>query len=114
VKILTLSSHLRPDLPGGLFPSDFHTKALYSLLFPYVLHASPSPLKPFSYVNDIKDGGAVGVVQKPEATERVVFCSAGPADRGLGRTLLYKNLEKQNGELRAGRSCSRWRPLAGC
>jgi hypothetical protein len=113
MKILTLSSHLRPDLPGGLFPSGFHTKALYSLLSPYVLHTSPSSLKPFSYVNEIMDQGGLGFVQKPEAKGRVVFCSAGPTDRGLGRTLLYKNLEKQNGELWAGRSCSRWRPLDG-
>ena len=33
--ILTLSSHLRPRLPSGLFPSGFPTKTLYApLLFP--------------------------------------------------------------------------------
>jgi hypothetical protein len=40
--ILILSTHLRPDLPSGLFPSGFPTYILYELfLSPFVLHALP-------------------------------------------------------------------------
>jgi hypothetical protein len=39
---LTLSSHLRLGLPGGLFPSGYPTKTLYTpLLSPYALHTQP-------------------------------------------------------------------------
>jgi hypothetical protein len=45
-------------LPSGLFPSGFPTSNLYSLFAsPYVLHAPPISLKPFGYVNEIKEGG---------------------------------------------------------
>ena len=58
----------------------------------------------FGYVDEIEEGAE----QKTKPTERVVVWSAGSADRGLGRTPLYKNLEKQNVELWAGHSCGRW------
>ena len=69
-----------------------------------MLHAPPISLKPFGCVNEIKGGGG-GRCTKTEPTEHVVFWSAGPTDRGLGRTLLYKSLEKQNVELWAGHIC---------
>ena len=41
--ILLLSSHLRLDLPSGLFPSSFPTRTLYTpLLSLTVLHAPPT------------------------------------------------------------------------
>jgi hypothetical protein len=40
VKIVILSSLLRPDLPGGLFPSDFHTKISFP---PHTCYMSPHP-----------------------------------------------------------------------
>ena len=40
--MLILSSHLRLGLPGGLFPSNFSTKTLYTTPSPqYFLHAPP-------------------------------------------------------------------------
>jgi hypothetical protein len=38
--ILILSTHIRVDLPSGLFHSGFTTNILYAFLFtPFVLHA---------------------------------------------------------------------------
>ena len=40
--ILILSTHLRPGLPSGLFPSGFPTKTLYTPSpHPYAPHAQP-------------------------------------------------------------------------
>ena len=39
--ILILSTHLRLGLPGGLFPSGFPTKTLYTPSHPYAPHAHP-------------------------------------------------------------------------
>jgi hypothetical protein len=39
--ILTLPTHLRHDLPNGLFPSGFPTNILYAIFSPFVLHSLP-------------------------------------------------------------------------
>jgi hypothetical protein len=43
--ILTLSTHLRPSLPSGLFPSGFPTNIIYAFLFPHSCYM-PCPSHP--------------------------------------------------------------------